>query len=64
MTSFMKQQVAGLLYGLSRQGDNCALRGEDGYRREKLQLAGSKDGGWVYNRGGQESQNGNPWLIC
>jgi hypothetical protein len=40
-------------FGFFRRGDNCALRGEDGSQRgkcnsQKMQLAGSKDGGWMY----------------
>jgi hypothetical protein len=34
--------------GLVRQDDNCVSRGEDGCRRKKPQLVGSKEGGWVY----------------
>jgi hypothetical protein len=35
-------------FGFSRQGDNRALRAEDGSRREKLQRGGSKEGNWMY----------------
>jgi hypothetical protein len=35
-------------FGFFRQGDNCALRGRRRLPEEGMQLAGSKDGGWLY----------------
>jgi hypothetical protein len=45
-----------------RQGDNCALRGRRWLPKEKLQLGGSKEGGWMYTNWQPGVQNGNPGL--
>jgi len=46
-------------FGFFRQGDNCALRGRRRLPEDKMQLAGSKDGGWVYTEHDTGVQNGN-----
>src|ERR1035438_3478168 len=38
-------------FGFFWQGDNCALRGEDGSQRGKCNSQDHKDGGWVYTDG-------------
>jgi hypothetical protein len=40
-----------------------ALGGGKGGSGEKLYLAGSKDGGWVYTEPFWRTQNGNPRII-
>jgi hypothetical protein len=44
-------------FGSFRQGEDCALRGRRRLPENKMQLAGSKDGGWVYNEREPGDQN-------
>ena len=45
-------------FGLRGQGDNPALRDRRRLPEERMQLAGSKDGGSVYTESNREFQNG------
>jgi hypothetical protein len=49
-------------FGFFRQGNNYALRGRRRLPEEKMQLAGSKDGGLAYTKWDLEVQNGNSGL--
>src|ERR1039457_3058091 len=43
-------------FGFFRQGNNYALRGRRRLPEEKMQLTGSKDGGWEYTDSAGESK--------
>jgi hypothetical protein len=43
-------------FGFSLQGNNYALRGRRRLPEEKMQLTGSKDGGWEYTDSAGESK--------
>jgi hypothetical protein len=46
-------------FWIFRQGDNRALQGRRRLPEEKMQLAGLKDGGWVYTEWHPGVRNGN-----
>ena len=50
-------------FGFSRQGDKLALGDRRRLPEERMQVAGSKDGGSVYTEWDLEVQNGNPGFV-
>ena len=47
-------------FGFFRKGANCALWGRKRFPEERMHVAGSNDGGWMYTEHNCGVQNGNP----
>ena len=51
-------------FGFFRQGNNYALRGRKRLSEGKMQLRGSKDGGWEYtNNAGESKMEISIWIV-